>query len=306
MKVSKVTLALFALLSLPTIPHNKSSVQKNDNQPQTCLSLCKDKNLTEKAQLLQGFYTKGFCLIKERSKFLKCHSYLVADANRILLVAVGLPLPPEPLVPQMFNINGTILLGSKTKELTQDGWRPIVSSDKSDTLFNTFVELYRLQLCKAAILGVGDLFSHNIFFRETNHGNIEFIVVDYDTRTTKPTIPPYFASLSEKQKEDLISFVRSNKYSSLLNQVFEIIGYPKSEKHIYQKGIDECINVLIKIKTINNEKYLKDTKINPCKERMEQTFGNPVRFDTETGILEIAEGYSKTNSTAIICKCDRK
>ena len=309
MKVSTAVAFLAILSGLPTIPHNKSSVQKNDNQPQppqTCRSLCKDKNLTETTQTLQGFNTKGFCYKTDLSKFLKCHSYLAAHANRLILEKLGLPLPPDPLVPQMFNINGTILLGSKTKELTQDGWLPIERSNKSDTLFNKFVEKYRLQLCKAAILGVGDLELHNIFFRKTNHGNTEFIVVDYDTRTTKPTIPPYFADLSEKQKEDLISFVRSNKYSSLLNQVFKIIGYPKSEKQIYQKGIDECKDVLIKIKNIDDEKSLENTDINPCKARMEKTFGNPLSFDTETGIWRVSKGYSTTRSKAIICKCNKK
>jgi hypothetical protein len=281
----------------------KKDAGKKKKSLHTCDSLCKNKKLIDSSMQIEGFYSKSFNRKNNQSTIYKCHSYLAALANREILDAVGLPLPPDPLVPQMFTINHTKLLGSKTKDLTQDGWRSIQNSDEFNTLFSTFVKQYRLQLCKAATLGVGDLMPHNIFYKKDNHGNIEFVVADYDTRTTKPTIPSYFADLSIKAKENLISFVTSENYISLLNQVFKILGYPKSEKQTYKKGIAECIDVLEKIKDIKDKESLRNTDINTLIPKIDIMIGNPIGFESNTGRWWVGNGYSQSDSKSVICKC---
>jgi hypothetical protein len=279
----------------------KKDAGKKKKSLHTCDSLCKNKKLIDSSMQIEDFYSKSFNIKNNQYTIYKCHSYLAAYANWIILKKLGLPLPPDPLVPQMFTIDQKKLLGSKTKDLTQNGWHPIDSSKELNALFKKFVEQNRLKLCMASALGVGDLGPQNIFYKKNKHGKIEFVIADYDTRSKISMIPHYYANLTINQKKQVIKFVQGNLYKNLLEKVFQIISYPKREKQIFLDSLQSYIKVAKKIENITDKQKLKKTKTNPHLQSQNVLFGNPYFIGSEFGF---EPEFATTKSSSVICECN--
>lgn len=280
---------------------DKINPSKKKKSLPTCQSLCNDPVLDGSSLPIEKFVSKSFNKRNnDQHTVYKCHSYLAAYANWKILKKLGLPLPLYPLDPQMFTIDQKKLLGSKTKDLTQDGWRSVQSSGEFNTLFDTFIEQYRLQLCKAAALGVGDLETQNIFYRKNNDGKIEFVVADFDTRSKISMIPHYYTDLTLAQKRQLTNFVQGNLCKNLLEKVFQITSYPEDEKQIFLDSFKSYKKVVKRIENITDIEKLKDPKINPHLPSQKVLFGNPYFFGSGFGFKR---GFATTNSSSIICEC---